>query len=118
MYEPDSEKLKKYLRGSPEARHFDWHAWLHDLTPSEKEELRSEVLGAGSRAGLSDYGRQFYLHFCNNTEDEKLRSIEHAFVSAQIEGRPQEEVAKLEDMYFERARELLRLQENRKHENR
>ena len=117
MYSPNSEKLKKYLGGSGDAQHMDWHAWVHDLSPSEEAQLASEVLAAGSRADLSEYAKQYYLDACNRAEDEKLRSIEHGFVIAQIEDRPPEEVAKIEDMYFERARDLLREREKIQHED-
>jgi len=111
MYEPDSEKIKRYLRGSGDARHIDWHAWLHDLSETDRKQLIADVLSAESRHGLGDYARQYYLHFCTDTEDDELRGIEHDFVAAQLEERPSEEVAQFEDKYFERARELLRLQE-------
>jgi hypothetical protein len=111
MYKPDREKLDAYLRGSGDARHFDWHAWLRDLSPSEKTQLTVEVLSASSRSDLSDYARQFYLHFCTDTEDGRLRSIEREFVIAQIEERGPAAVAELEDVYFERARELMKSQE-------
>lgn len=112
MYSPDKDELEKYYRGTGEAKHFDWHAWLRDLSPSQEAQLRHEVLAAGLRTDLSDYARQYYLHFCTDTEDGRLRSIEHGFVTAQLENRSPEEVAKFEDMYFDRARELLRIQEN------
>jgi hypothetical protein len=114
MYEQDNQKLKKYLRGSGDAKLMDWHAWLRDLSAADREELELEVLAATSRAELSDYARQYYLHFCTDTEDGRLRSIEHAFVTAQLENRAPEEVAKLEDMYFEHAKELLKLREQGK----
>ena len=109
MYKPDTNKLKKYLRGS--AQHMDWHAWLRDLSETDRNQLIADVLSAKSRHELSDYARQYYLHFCTDTEDGELRSIEHDFVTAQLEDRPIEEVAQFEDKYFERGRELLRLQE-------
>jgi hypothetical protein len=112
MYKPDNERIKKYILSSGEAEHFDWHAWLRDLSSAEREELRSEVLAAGSRSELSDYARQYYLHFCTDTEDEGLRAIEHDFVMAQMEDKPAQEIAETEDAYFQRAKELLRLQEN------
>jgi hypothetical protein len=117
MYSPDKEKLGRYVHGDGESRSFDWHAWLRDLSPADKEELGSEVLSAGSRKELSDYARQYYLHFCNETEDAGLRRIEHDFVSAQIEDRTPEEIDSYEDMYFKRAQELLRLQESKEHED-
>lgn len=111
MYEPDSEKIKCYLRGSGDARHIDWHAWLRDLSETERNQLTAEVHSAESRHELGDYARQYYLHFCTDTEDGELRGIEHDFVTAQLEDRPAEEIAQFEDKYFERARALLRLQE-------
>ncbi len=91
------------------------HAWLRDLSSSEKEQLWDEVLAADSRTGLSPYAVQFYGHFCEHSEDEKLHQIEREFIAAQIEEHPPEEIARLEDMYFERARELMRLQKNTEH---
>ncbi len=117
MYKPDKEKLSTYVRGGGDSKHFDWHAWLRDLSPSERLQLRTEVLSAASRRDLSDYGRQFYLHFCTDTEDGRLRSIEREFVISQIEERKPETVAELEDMYFDRARELLKEQEKESHED-
>ena len=111
MYDPDSEKIKQYLRGDGGSGLMDWHAWLRDLSGTDREQLRTEVLSTESRSGLSVYAKQFYLHFCTDSEDSDLRSIEHDFVTAQLENRPAEEVAQLEDRYFERAKELLRLQE-------
>ena len=117
MYEPDNKKLDKYLLGEGGAKRVDWHAWVRDLSSDEHRELKSEVLGASTRAQLSDYARQYYLYLCNHIEDDRLRSIEHSFVSAQIENRSPEDVAELEDIYFERARELLLKQENTKDED-
>ena len=118
MYSPGKDELKKYYRGTGDAKHFDWHAWLRGLSPSQQSQLRDEVLAADSRAGLSDYARQYYLHFCNDTEDGRLRSIEHGFVTAQLENRSPDEIAKFEDMYFERARELLKIQGKEENEDR
>jgi hypothetical protein len=114
MYKPDKEKLMKYLRGNGDAKHMDWHAWLRDLSDSEEEQLTAEILAAESRTELTDYARQYYLHFCTDTEDCELRSTEHAFVTAQLENSTPEEVAKFEDKYFERAKELLRMREREK----
>jgi hypothetical protein len=110
VYEPDPEKLKKYMRTSDEAEGFDVHAWLHDLSSSEKEELLSEVLTVKSRAELSPYAVQFYGHFCEQSEDASLHRIERDFVMAQLEEWPSDEIERIEDMYFECARELMRLQ--------
>jgi hypothetical protein len=115
MYKPDKKKLNKYLRENGEAKSFDVHAWLRDLSLSEREKLLSEVLAAESRTELSPYAVQFYGHFCEHSEDKKLHQIERDFVAAQLEERPPEEIAKLEDMYFERAQELMRLQGNTEH---
>ncbi len=114
MYKPDEKKLEKYLRNDGESRGFDVHAWLHDLSASEREELLSEVLAVGSRAELSPYAVQFYGHFCEQSEDEKLHRIERDFVEAQLEEHSPEEITEIEDAYFERARELMKIQkENR-----
>lgn len=110
MYNPDEKKLIKYLRENGEAKGFDVHAWLRELSPSEKEDLLSEVLAVKSRTELSPYAVQFYGHFCEHSEDKKLHQIEGEFVAAQLEEYPQEEITKIEDVYFERARELMRLQ--------
>jgi hypothetical protein len=107
MYEPDESKLRKYRSGS---QGFDVHAWLNDLSPSEEEELLSEVLSVSSRTELSPYAVQFYGHFCEQSEDQKLHSIEQDFVAAQLEERPEEEISRIEDAYFKRARELMKLQ--------
>ena len=117
MYKPDKEKLGTYLRGNGGSNLFDWHAWLKDLSFEEKSQLIEEILAAASRSNLSDYARQFYLHFCTNTEDSRLRSIERAFVIAQIEERKPEAVSELEDMYFKRARELLKIRKEESHED-
>jgi len=114
MYNPDKGKLKKYMRENGETTSFDVHAWLHDLSPLEQEQLLSEVLSVKSRSELSPYAVQFYGHFCEQSEDGKLHEIERDFVAAQLEERLPEEIAKIEDLYFERARELMKTQkENR-----
>ena len=92
MYNPDNEKLKKYMRGEEGAAYLDWHAWLKDLSSSEIEELKNEVLSAESRAELSQYATQYYLHFCIDSNDDKARSIESDFVHAQIDDNPKEEI--------------------------
>ncbi len=118
MYNPDKKKLNKYLRGNGGTKGFDVHAWLRDLSPLEREELLSEVLAVKSRTELSPYAVQFYGHFCEHSEDGELHEIERQFVAAQLEERPPEEIAKIEDMYFERARELMRLQCKTEHKSR
>ena len=110
MYNPDEKKLTKYMRQNGKMKSFDVHAWLRDLSPSEKEELLSEVLSVESRRELSPYAVQFYGHFCEHSENKKLHQIERDFVEAQLEERPPEEIAKIEDAYFEHARELMKLQ--------
>jgi hypothetical protein len=115
MYNPDEKKLNKYLRGNGGAKGFDVHAWLRDLSPSERKQLRAEVLEADSRTDLSPYATQFYGHFCEHSEDKKLHQIERNFVAAQLEEQPPGEIAKIEDVYFERARELMKLQGNTEH---
>ena len=117
MYKPDKEKLKTYVHGDGDSKHFDWHAWLKDLSSEEISQLTKEVLSTASRRDLSDYARQFYLHFCTDTEDSRLRSIEREFVIAQIEERKPEAVSELEDMYFDRARELLKTGKEENHED-
>jgi hypothetical protein len=117
MYKPDKERLTAYVRGEGDSKHFDWHAWLKDLDPEERSLLTREVLSARSRRDLSDYARQFYLHFCTNTEDGRLRSIEREFVIAQIEEHKPEAIAELEDVYFNRARELIKTSEEESHED-
>ena len=110
MYNPDEKKLAKYMSQDGEAKGFDVHAWLRDLSPSEKKELLSEVLTVKSRTALSPYAVQFYGHFSEHSEDKKLHQIERNFVEAQLEERPPEEIAEIEDVYFECARELMKLQ--------
>ena len=117
MYKPDKEKLRKYVLTSGGAEHFDWHAWLRDLSSAERGQLRGEVLAADSRSELSDYAKQYYLHFCTDTEDEPLRAIEHDYVMAQMEDKSAEAISETEDAYFKRAKELLRLHENDRNGN-
>lgn len=88
---------------------FDWHAWLRTLSPGEKRELTDEVLAARSRTELGEFARRYYLHFCTDTEDDKLRGLEREFVLAQMDGCSEEDVGKIEDEYFRRAKELLKL---------
>ncbi len=117
MHNPGENKLRKYVQTSGESEVLDRHAWLHGLTGSEKEQLSSEVLNAGSMGKLSDYARQFYIHFCTSTDNAELREIERGFVMSQIEERPEEEITRFEDMYFKRAKKLMQLKENLNHEN-
>jgi len=110
MYEPDKEKLKKYLHQNGEIKSFDVHAWLHDLSYAEKKHLYNEVMAVESRRDLSPYAVQFYGHFCEQSQDPQLHQIEQKFVSAQLEEKHPEEIAKIEDIYFEYARELMKTQ--------
>ena len=117
MYKPDKKKLAKYTRHDGEVKGFDVHAWLHDLSPAEEEELLSEVLAVESRSELSPYAVQFYGHFCEQCEDKKLHQIEGKFVEAQLEEQPPEEIDKIEDAYFEHARDLMRRQKELEADN-
>jgi len=113
MYKPDIEKIKKYAYSDDGTGNIDWHAWLRELLPSEVKELEKEILDAISREELSQYARQYYLHLCIDSNDARARDIERDFVHAQLDNKPQEEISEIEDRYFQYAKELLRMQENR-----